>query len=513
MGTRARRALGLVAALVAAAAVMTAGGAGAGAATSEGPDLSSRAAIESYLQSIGVAPASMTWQTGPLNYAGPNCPGPDWDCTTSTHVVQIAQAAGENRVQCEPGTPGDQTCVIVQTEGTNNHARCTERIATADPEAAQKCVITQAGDRNSAIVHQTIDQNQSPVQDAQQNADVGQTATEKNELDVYQTIKQSSTAVAGAQKQDAHQVVLADQNQAVGAATTGAAGNFAHFHQNQDQIVSGAATLQEQNTEPAPPGFNCSEQAPQNPNQCVALTQEADGSRNESHLHQTIGERATTTATGAMQNQGNVDGGNEGDIHQDSLSLLTHPVDKAHQTVNQRASGPDGTFQSQATDPGCCGLSQLGGRNNLEDVKQYVTQSASSPDAFQFSKLLGIANAQGDLDGDDVGTLQENETQGSGCAVTHHARNNSDSTNTKVSQDAPCLVAIETTCVSGGPVVLQDPEPDPCMTVPFEPDTGCEPDECPPPGPAVLAVLPTSPTFGLPVEEPFFGEPADYTGP
>ena len=64
-----------------AAIFVLAGGANGAAATSQ-PDLSSRAAIASYLQSIGVDPATVTWQQGLNNYAGPSCPGVGWTCTS-----------------------------------------------------------------------------------------------------------------------------------------------------------------------------------------------------------------------------------------------------------------------------------------------------------------------------------------------------------------------------------------------------------------------------------------------
>src|SRR5207249_6552027 len=111
------------------------GSSGAGAALPKAPDLSSRAAIVSYLQSINVDPATVTWQEGLLNYAGPSCPGVGWNCTTSTRVVQIAAPGGENKVECEAkpdGTadnpPGTQSCTIMQTGlPEHNHAKCEEK--------------------------------------------------------------------------------------------------------------------------------------------------------------------------------------------------------------------------------------------------------------------------------------------------------------------------------------------------------------------------------------------------
>ena len=69
------------------------------------------------------APAAITWnlaaptaldsanrvalvtQRGARNYAGPNCPGKGWNCTTSTRVLQISTSSGQNKVECSRGPP------------------------------------------------------------------------------------------------------------------------------------------------------------------------------------------------------------------------------------------------------------------------------------------------------------------------------------------------------------------------------------------------------------------------
>src|SRR5919108_1689312 len=51
----------------------------------------SQASINRYLRSIGVNPATAVVQKGLRNYAGPNCPGADWNCTSANApVVQLA---------------------------------------------------------------------------------------------------------------------------------------------------------------------------------------------------------------------------------------------------------------------------------------------------------------------------------------------------------------------------------------------------------------------------------------
>src|SRR2546430_4401521 len=83
-------------------------------------DLSSLPAIEAYLASIGVGMESVVVQQGPLNYAGPLCPGDGWNCTTANAVVQISTGrSGANIFDCLPSInatiPALNECLIVQS--------------------------------------------------------------------------------------------------------------------------------------------------------------------------------------------------------------------------------------------------------------------------------------------------------------------------------------------------------------------------------------------------------------
>jgi hypothetical protein len=160
MRTRLRAVCGAL--VVSASLILMVGGTASGAA-STGVDLSTATAIKSYLQSIGVDPASVTWQGGLKNYAGPSCPGVGWTCTRSTKVVQIAKAGGQNTTECS-GKPaatttvnqGDQSCVVMQSAPANgeNHATCREK--SSEPVVIQQCTIVQdnAGGGNHADVNQ-----------------------------------------------------------------------------------------------------------------------------------------------------------------------------------------------------------------------------------------------------------------------------------------------------------------------------------------------------------------------
>jgi hypothetical protein len=376
----------LVVALAAVAVALLLSGGGA-ARTTPMLTLSSPAAVDDYLQSIGLDPAHVVKQVGRLNYAGPTCPGRNWNCTTSRRVVQIATAGGSNTFVCS----GQQTCVIVQTAPAagDNDATCSQ--SSASSAAVQQCTITQqnVGGGNHATVEQ---QNvaTSGIQDARQSATVTQRSDGgDNSATVSQSVRQTLTA-GTVQQQNAHQVARVDQS------VTGSA-NFSDIHQTQQQVESGAAT-QFQNTAIAPAGFDCGAEKVVNPNQCVSVVQSGlsapGGAANESHLSQSVVERHTTRAATSTQQQGRRDGGQEGNVHQENPVGVGTNLDDAHQDLFQRAENPSGSSslhrQSQLSDPGCCGIgSQVGGRESHESIDQATTQSATEPLAQQNSTFLG----------------------------------------------------------------------------------------------------------------------------
>jgi hypothetical protein len=428
-------------------AAVSAGGASAWIASE---NAAARQAIEADLAARGIDPATVVWQDGVRNYAGPNCPGRGWTCTESTRVVQSNQVA-QNVAECGPGgvatsTASSDECVIVQT-GATNHARCSLN-GSAEPLAEQTCDITQTGERNTAHVDETIDQTAGPLQDARQRAFVSQIGTERSEVHVTQTVSQR-TSVGTSQAQNAFQVVEVDQS-----ATE--SDNASHVHQSQDQDESGSPSTQTQNTADLPaPEFDCGGEKPSAPNQCARIEQEVasdDGGKNDSLLHQSIDERQTTKAgtpsSPASQEQGTFDGGQEGDVEQ------TNPLDAgtnnnhANQALTQNQNARKGSAeQTQLTDPNCCGFSQTGGENNLEDINQSVGQTATEPDAFQFSQLFGQAH-QEDEPPIVLGLLAA--TNHSKCSISQHASNNSDTEHSQATA-SPCpFLAIETTCESGG---------------------------------------------------------------
>lgn len=464
-------------------------------------DLTDPAAVNSYLQSIGVDPATVVRQVGLLNYAGPSCPGVGWNCTTSTKVVQVSSAGGQNKFDCRgqeppnPGTnPATSTCVVLQS-GPVNAAQCRLK-DTREPAEEQHCTITQDGERNLAIVDQLIEQRTGPAQDATQTADVEQTATEKNQAQIRQDVKQS-TKVDGTQDQNVHQVAIVNQ------AASGS-DNFSHVHQNQDLSESGAAGIQNQNVGPLPTGVSdCDlEHKPDSdPNACASVSQsitDPAGGKNESHLHQNINERQTTTATLSTQTQENVDelNGIEAHVDQSNPAGVGRSLKITHQDARQRAEG--GTTQVQTIDPNCCGVgTTLGGENNMDVFNQKAIQSASLGAAAE--QRLGIVGDTNHVPTSSLFALRfatAAATSTDTCRITHDARNNEDSTNFTVNFN-PCvgLVVVTTQCESSGAV--------------GEGEGFCTP----PPGEGDVTALSSSPTFGQAIAPPDFGEPSDFPGP
>jgi hypothetical protein len=153
-------------AFLSAAVVLTAAvGLSSGAGAANGPAsatarLSTHAAVVGYLRSLGIDPAAVVVQRGERNYAGPSCPGADWNCTNAKQVLQVSSASGINSFTCTPagaGTSSPSTCVIVQTStSANNNAQCVIRRLAASGSAQQSCSITQTSTsgRNKAEVKQ-----------------------------------------------------------------------------------------------------------------------------------------------------------------------------------------------------------------------------------------------------------------------------------------------------------------------------------------------------------------------
>ncbi|MFL5923761.1 MAG: hypothetical protein ACJ74S_07310, partial [Gaiellaceae bacterium] len=108
------------------AAVVVVGGSGAGTTKVRAAvkmDISTRSGVIHYLRSIHVNPRGVVVQRGARNYAGPNCPGKRWRCTSTKHaVVQVAATGGKNTYSCT-----GSSCAVIQVAAAptaTNTAKC-----------------------------------------------------------------------------------------------------------------------------------------------------------------------------------------------------------------------------------------------------------------------------------------------------------------------------------------------------------------------------------------------------
>jgi hypothetical protein len=165
--------LSLGAAFIAAVALVSTSG--AGTASSKGVariDVSTRASIVHYLQSIHVNPRGVVIQRGARNYAGPKCPGKGWTCTSTAHpVVQVASAGGRNTFQCAAAH-----CEVVQAAQATAAANTATCVRTTG--ITQSCSINQVSSsgRNDAIVFMSVVKLTGLTQDASQTASIVQQA-------------------------------------------------------------------------------------------------------------------------------------------------------------------------------------------------------------------------------------------------------------------------------------------------------------------------------------------------
>lgn len=516
----------------AAAVVVAAGLVSVGAAAPDAPSADLTAvstdvspAVAAYLQT-GVLPTDVSGEPGVWNFVGPasECPGPGWQCVTlggspvvQTGTVNVASCVGVdcagitqngelNIVQCvvDPSS-ANQSCAGTTQTGPNNEFVC--KLKTSAPAARQHCSWSQTGGQNKVLVEQIHQPLNAPSQCVVQTATGSQSGT-TNELKVLQDADQQSS-IGDPQRQEARQVVDAQQ-------TATASTNTSDVQQYQDQVMSGAAALQHQNTgegpiptacAPLPP--DCAEQLPPvkdvpEPTTCLDLEQTAPAGRtNLSSLHQKVQEVAKTTRLGTVdqpteQQQGSgfgatPTGGNEGRVHQVILGTAgksTSDVQQSTQQLLAAPGAPDVRDQRQYEDPDCCGISsQDGGHDNVETIDHHVDQK-SDPGGFQVSFAGGSSRSSG-----------------SKCTINQSLTNNVDSASRSEEAEPCTFLIVVTACTSGPPPdegdfeILQE-EGEGCFEAPpvtscpegteFVPGEGCVDDFIPCPEVCPASYVPAS---------------------
>ncbi len=393
----------------------------AGASAAAGPR-AGQAAAKGHVRTAGLV---VVKQVGLRNYAGPNCPGKGWNCTSSTRVLQVSTGDGQNKAECT-GTLTGQNCVVSQT-GSSNTARCVERSTAAG--AMQVCDITQTGADNRAFVEQSIDQSEGSSQAGQQIAKVTQgpaagDTSASNDLKLSQDAKQMSKSGAD-QTQDAYQSAVVLQT------ALGAGSNSSNLDQSQLQKAFGGTTQSQNASFSLPSGLlDCVSGFPTAPNSCADVVQHADAGKNANNLHQSIDEDANSGVV-ADQDQGSPNGGLEGHVHQDTVSGSSK--NKANQSKRQKVSAASGSSQFQYDPVRCCGtFSQEGGSNNSEDINQSSTLDATEPLANQVSALIG-----------------ESRSPDGSCMINQHAKIG-DGSETNSASFSPCPFVILVTQCEGG---------------------------------------------------------------
>jgi hypothetical protein len=483
------RFLGAIAALVAAASMMTSAGTAATTSVSQ-IDLSTDQAVSAYLQSIGVDPATVVIQRGAKNYAGPFCPGTGWNCTTSTSVVQVAPSGGQNQFDCGDASLFPQSTETAPAAAYVGTGRC---LAIQDAPSGTNSVDVQKSRENGAAlscgtdVHQQTvgGQNQfnchlivhvsddSPDQTATEAAAIDQTATgggNHSSIDLEISLTSSlNCSPSCTQNQNAWQRVAVNQTATLGAE------NHSDVQETQylrGKIAGATSSDQSQNTEPLPQGFTDCVVASfnplvTNPNSCADVNQSADGGGQESQLSLLNDLDARTTATTGTQTQGDATTGLDGTVPEPGPGS----TDTSHENYNERqdaTAGGSGVTQSQTAPQSCCALQIGSAPNSLVNADQSSVQDASTSMAPLDPLALVIPNPTAEQATSLAGKI---ETDGSGT-LTHDARQNEGSQTAEctvpgVENDPAC--ALVTVLVNGQPftceegVVVPNPEPPPAF--------------------------------------------------
>ncbi len=354
-------------------------------------DLSSLPAIEAYLASIGVGMESVVVQQGPLNYAGPLCPGDGWNCTAANAVVQISTAtSGANIFDCLPAVnatfPALNECLVVQSSVLNladpppdNSATCTPTFS-GDGTTKSKCTMRQTSKKgnNYATVSGRMTQSGGSSQSATQDGTITQMSDGGNNFaKITLTIEQTmniGTSNDPTQTQKAFQT--ANVNQTAGSGSNSSDVRLAMLQ--MESATSTANITQEQNKDSA------------SPNQDASITQMSTSGNNTSYLSHQITQRqdGDNKACGACtlsQTQSSTLGGQRGKVDQ-STALNSALFNKSvasqveNQTQEAEAAALPPPTQDQFGPQDCCATQTGGGPNNVNTVTLSNTQKQTTED-------------------------------------------------------------------------------------------------------------------------------------
>jgi len=399
----------IVLATLASAAVLTAS-AGAVTQGSRGVNVSTRADVVLYLTSLGIDAHGIVVQRGSHNYAGANCPGKGWTCTTAKRVLQIASSKGDdNSFQCSASTAfggsanAPTECTIVQvSSGGDNVARCTEHSGDA---VGQSCRIAQSNTTgaNRIQVEQHVNTNDGASQLATQYAGSTQVnGSGRNDVQISQQLQLQAKSVdaTGTQTQDGHQAASVTQSSDTG-------NNTAQVNQSMQlkaDAKGGPSIEQDQNTDGS---INTNTGVRQNSNSGSNTAQVNQSNQYDEHIGQ---------ADTGSQTQGDPGGGLNVFFDQSSTGLSKIDAHQSEQqnmhsehvgSLSQTQYGPVWADPSQGSNPG--------DTYNIDQRSQQ--RGDSSPD--QSNQLVAECNTSGNCTVNQTtqeqGQNTNNSCTGSSC--------------------------------------------------------------------------------------------------
>jgi hypothetical protein len=350
-----------------------AGSAATRAALLKAANLRTRAGAARYLRSIGLNARHFVIQRGIRNYAGANCPGEGWSCTSTAHpVVQIASAGGSNTFQCSTAS-----CAVVQVAAPAakpNKAACVKTTGLG-----ASCTISQssASLNNVAAVYEDAGKITGLTQTASYTASITQKATgpsNSNQACVHQAVViDGSTNMSGKKSTvsvalEAHQSVTITQDSlgggnsaqdeatSSGLCTTNPTTNPLLQAQTLSSTVTGAGPVM-QNENFANNGANVTLDIEQN--QSGGFKGIASGANN-AIFKQTNSLTATANSPASVsQTQSSVNGGIFAKVNQDSSDVSTAKATQIEtQCEDAAASGLTGCSTSEHTNMGPSSLAQ-----------------------------------------------------------------------------------------------------------------------------------------------------------
>jgi hypothetical protein len=434
-------------------------------------NLRTRAGALRYLRAIGLKARHVVIQRGSRNYAGANCPGTVWKCTSTAYpVIQIASAGGGNTFQCATAS-----CAVVQVADASSKPNSGTCIKTTG--LMQSCSITQTGGgTNIAVVYQNTGKSTGLTQTASSTASITQraTGTNTNTACVTQAINmEGSTNLSGKKGSpinvalEAHQSITISQSSDANGSNTAANGattsgtcdltpSSPTYALNQLQTLSSTATGTgsiTQNENAANNGANLILNITQNQNAGTGTL-----GTNTATFNQTNGLTATANGPGTnslpiSQTQSSVNGGILAAVNQSGPGISTASATQTEtQCEDAATSGLTSCSTTDHADPGLASLAQTQ-FGPLRKTPGDSSQTGNSNDSFTVTQ-----NSRQDS---DSGSTQSNvveggySTDGNGSVTQTTTVNGTSSTNTASGQSVNAQTnCTGSACTTTGPPSL-----------------------------------------------------------